>query len=160
MDKPALESLSSRLAAARDERALLRAALRRELAQIRETVKRTSALVPELTELITHNGMRAVARGRVARVSPEPAPMTVGPRDTRAWDHLLRMERLFDLEEVTRDLAQRAAAVRVTDGCISQLVWSNPDRSATHDLFVRVAEMIPDEVARVRGRVDALLGTG
>lgn len=157
MSKPALESLSSRLAAARDARERLRSAFRQELAHIRETVKRTSALVPELSELITDNGMQAVARGRVARVVPEPAPMVAGPRDTRAWDHLLRMERLFDLEEITRDLAQRSAAVRVTDGCISQLAWSNPDKSATHDLFVRVAEMAPEEVDRVRCRIDALL---
>ena len=160
MSSPALDSLSSRLAAARDARERLREDLRRELAHIRATVRRTSALVPELSNLISHNGMKAVARGRVGRDAPAAGPMVSGPRDTKSWDHLLRMERLFDVEEITLDIAQRAAAVRVTDGCISHLVWSNPDKSATHDLFVRVAAMIPEEVARVRGRIDALLDAG
>jgi len=157
---PALESLTSRLAAARETRERLRTELNDELAQIRQTLKRTSELVPELTNLITHNGMRAIARGRVSSLFPEPRAMYLGPRDTRAWDHLLRMERLFDLEEVTLQLAQHAAAVRVTDGCISQLVWSNPNKSTTHDVFVRVREMLPEEVTRVRNRIGELLSAG
>ena len=160
MSTPALESLASRLAAARDARERLREELRNELALIRETVRRTSALVPELSNLISHNGMKAVARGRVARDAAGFAPSTSGPRDTRSWDHLLRMERLFDVDEITRELAQRAAAVRVTDGCISHLVWSNPDKSATHDVFVRVASMTPEELARVSGRIEALFDAG
>ena len=148
--------MSSRLAAAKADRALLRSSCSRELAQVRETLKRTKELVPELTELISRNGMRVIARGRITDTGV--ASKSPGPQDTSAWDHLLRMERLFDHAEITLELVQQAAAVRVTDGCISQLAWSNPDKSATHDVFIRVPETSPEEIERVKLRIDQLLG--
>lgn len=89
--------------------------------------------------------------------STDQNPVGLRLQDTRARDHLLRMEKLFKLEAVTLDQMLQAAAVRATDGCISQLIWENTDRSRTNDLFVWVPEVMPEHVDPVRRQIGQLL---
>ena len=66
--------------------------------------------------------------------------------------------KLANLKDVTPDWVLGARAVRASDGCISQLLWENPDSGATtDDLFIRVRQMTPEYVDPVRRKVRRLL---
>lgn len=52
--------------------------------------------------------------------------------------------KLANLKDITPDWVLGSRAVRASDGCISQLLWENPDSGATtDDVFIRVRQMTP-----------------
>ncbi|MGO4549570.1 hypothetical protein AB4059_00480 [Lysobacter sp. 2RAF19] len=66
---------------------------------------------------------------------------------------------LHDLHAITFEQLRLSAAVRVTDGTVSTLLWVNPDRSRTKDLFIRVPDITAEHVDPVRRQVLLLLAT-